>query len=197
MAVYVSRTPQEQSVHQGISPRVSFVLLEGFATLLEGVRRFWIFLRFSVLSPISPMLIFAWFLIESTKILGSGEPLGPPSKHSLQVILGKITWIPGVYGPKPSDLAPPVLTGQELASRYPSNAFSSTTAVECLCSSITYPSSYFSFNRPSSFWSLDTLLGFFSSCVNCVTITGRACQEFEYLIQISYSLTYCLSFFID
>ena len=48
---------------------------EGFATLLEGVRRFWFFLRFCVLSPISPMLIFAWFLIECTKILGSGEPL--------------------------------------------------------------------------------------------------------------------------
>ena len=49
---------------------------EGFATLLEGVRRFWFFLRFCVLSPISPMLMFAWFLIECTKIFGSGEPIG-------------------------------------------------------------------------------------------------------------------------
>ena len=45
---------------------------EVFATLLEGVRRFWFFLRFCVLSPISPMFIFAWFFLECTKILGSG-----------------------------------------------------------------------------------------------------------------------------
>ena len=48
---------------------VMSTFFEVFATLLEGVRRFWNFLRFCVLSPISPMFIFAWFLIECTKIL--------------------------------------------------------------------------------------------------------------------------------
>ena len=65
---------QQQSVHAAVHllcNLVFIIILDNYFTV--GNFRF---LRFCVLSPISPMLIFTWFLIECKKILASGEPLG-------------------------------------------------------------------------------------------------------------------------